>query len=94
MVYLHILGTGDSPSAKANNKGHLFEHLMRALCEYLKMKVTHINKSENGKEIDLEGRTVVGNVLLFAECKAKESSLDSTDLQKFGYKFLIKKTTL
>lgn len=91
MVFLHILGSGNSPSARANSKGHLFERLIRALCECLKMEVTHIEKSENGKEIDIEGRTIVGNVPFFAECKAKESSLDSTDIQKFGYKFLIKK---
>lgn len=91
MVYLHILGSGDTASAKANSKGHLFECLMLALCKHLKMAITHVNKSENGKEIDIEGKTIVGNVLFFAECKAKESSLDSADIQKFGFKFLIKK---
>ena len=54
------------------------------------MSITDINKSENGKEIDLEGRTLVGNVKFFAECKAQEGSLDSTDIQKFGFKFLTK----
>ena len=91
MVYLHILGSGDTAKAKANNKGRLFECLMRALFKHLKMEITHINKSENGKEIDIEGKTIVGNVLFFAECKAKESYLDATDMQKFGFKFLNKK---
>lgn len=91
MVYLHILGSGDTQSAQSNSKGHLFESLMLSLCKHLKMEVTHSNKSENGKEIDIEGKTIVGNVPFFAECKAKESSLDSTDIQKFGFKFLTKK---
>jgi hypothetical protein len=90
MIYLHILGSGETKAAMANSKGHLFERLMCALCEHLKMEITHINKSENGKEIDLEGKTLVGNVKFFAECKAREDSLNSTDIQKFGYKFLIK----
>jgi len=30
MAYLHILGSGETSSAKANSKGHLFEVLMRA----------------------------------------------------------------
>ncbi len=90
MIYLHILGSGETKAAMANSKGRLFEHLMRALCEHLKMEIIHINKSENGKEIDLEGKTLVGNVKFFAECKARADSLNSTDIQKFGYKFLIK----
>ena len=55
MVYLHILGSGKTPSEIADSKGHLFERLIRDLFEYLKMTVTHLNKSENGKEIDIEG---------------------------------------
>jgi len=54
------------------------------------MNVTHLNKSENGKEIDIEGISIVGNVPFFAECKAKDTSLNSTDIQKFGYKFIVK----
>lgn len=92
MVYLHILGTGKTSSQKANSKGHLFEKLMRALCDHLKMEVTHINKSENGKEIDIEGTTILGNVKFFAECKAQKDPLDTTDIQKFGFKFLTKHT--
>jgi hypothetical protein len=59
MVYLHILGSGKSTSEIADSKGHLFEHLIRDLFEHLKMKVTHLNKRENGKEIDVEGVTIV-----------------------------------
>jgi hypothetical protein len=90
-VYLHILGSGKTPSAIADSKGHLFEKLIRDLFEHLKMSVTYLNKSENGKEIDIEGVTIVGNVKFFAECKAQEDTLDSTALQKFGFKFVTKK---
>jgi hypothetical protein len=90
MIYLHILGSGKTKSEMANSKGHLFERLTRALFEYLKMSVTHLDKSENGKEIDIEGITIVGKVKFFAECKAQEDPLDSTDLKKFGFKFLTK----
>jgi hypothetical protein len=91
MTYLHILGSGKTTSAVADSKGHLFERLIRDLFEHLKMTVTHLNKSENGKEIDVEGVTIVAKVKFFAECKAQGDPLDTTDLQKFGYKYLIKR---
>ena len=91
MVYLHILGSGKSPSEIAHNKGHIFEHLIRDLFEHLKMTVTDLNKSENGKEIDIDGITLVGKVHFFAECKAQDKSLNSTDIQKFGFKFVTKR---
>ena len=91
MIYLHILGSGKTAAAKANSKGHLFEHLMRALLEHLKMSVTHMNKSESGLEIDIEGVSILGKMKFFAECKAQEDSLNSTDIQKFGFKFMYKK---
>ena len=91
MIYLHILGSGKTSAAIADRKGHLFEKLIRDLFEHLKMSVTDLNKSENGKEIDVDGITQVGKVKFFAECKAQEDPLDSTDLQKFGFKFLIKR---
>jgi hypothetical protein len=91
MVFLHILGSGKTPSEIADSKGHLFERLIRDLFECLKMEVTHLNKRENGKEIDVEGVTIVGQVHFFAECKAQDNSLNSTDIQKFGFKFLTKR---
>ena len=75
MIYLHILGSGKTKSEMANSKGHLFECLTRALFEHLKMSVTHLDKSENGKEIDIEGITIVGKVKFFAKCKAQISKL-------------------
>jgi hypothetical protein len=91
MTYLHILGSGKTKSEVADSKGHLFERLIRDLFEHLKMSVTHLNKSENGKEIDVEGVTLVAKVKFFAECKAQDDPLDTTALQKFGYKYLIKR---
>lgn len=91
MVYLHILGDGANKSAVSDSKGHLFERLIRDLFEHLKMSVTALNKSENGKEIDIEGVTLVGNVKFFAECKAQDDPLDTTDIQKFGFKFVTKR---
>ncbi len=90
MVYLHILGSGKTRQEVADSKGHLFERLIRDVFEHLKMKVTHLNKSDNGKEIDIEGTTIVGDVKFFAECKAQADPLDSTDVQKFGFKFVTK----
>src|SRR5215510_10366962 len=91
MVYLHILGSGRTTSEIADSKGHIFEHLIRDLFEHLKMTVTDLNKSENGKEIDIDGITLVGKVHFFAECKAQDKSLNSTDIQKFGFKFVTKR---
>jgi hypothetical protein len=91
MTYLHILTSGKTPSEIADSKGHLFEKLIRDLFNHLKMSVTHMNKSENGKEIDVEGVTIVGKVKFFAECKAQSDPLDSTALQKFGYKYMMKR---
>jgi predicted transcriptional regulator len=91
MVYLHILGSGETKSEVANNKGHLFEKLMRALCNELKMKVERLNKSNSGMEIDILGKTEIGNVPFFSECKAKKDLLSSDDIQKFGFKYLIKR---
>jgi predicted transcriptional regulator len=91
MVYLHILGNGKTPSEISDSKGHLFERLIRDLFEHLKMSVKELNQSQNGKEIDIDGITLVGKVKFFAECKAQADQLDSTDIQKFGFKFLTKK---
>ena len=91
MIYLHILGHGATKSAISDSKGHLFERLIRDLFEHLKMSVTQLNKSENGKEIDIDGVTTVGNVKFFAECKAQNDTLDATDIQKFGFKFVTKR---
>ena len=90
-VYLHILGTGKTKAAVAQSKGRLFEQLVSDLLAHLKIHVTHMNKSETGTEIDIEGESVVGGLRVFAECKAQQDSLDSTDIQKFGFKFYTKK---
>jgi len=88
MVYLHILGEGNTTAERANNKGHLFELLMRDLLKKLNINILHLTKSKHGLEIDIEGEHLAGNAPILAECKAKSDPLTSEDVQKFGFKFL------
>lgn len=87
MAYLHILGAGKTQSEIANSKGHLFEKLMCDVLTHLKCEITRTNRSKNGLEIDIEGRSILGNLPFFAECKAHQDPLDSTAVQQFGFKF-------
>ncbi|VAW43617.1 hypothetical protein MNBD_CHLOROFLEXI01-449 [hydrothermal vent metagenome] len=86
-AYLHLLGEGDTRQAQANNRGHLFEYLMRDLFKSLKIEVTHLNRSKNGTEIDIVGKQLLGDAPVLAECKAQITSLNSEDVQKFCFKF-------
>ena len=88
MVYLHILGQGKLQAEISNSKGHLFEYLMRDLFANLKIKVTHLNRSRSGTEIDVVGEHFVNRAPVIAECKAKSDPLVSDDVQKFAFKFL------
>ena len=88
MIYMHILGQGNTDSEISNSKGHLFEYLMRDLFERLNIKVIELDRSKNGTEIDIVGEHFVNRAPVLAECKAKKDSLISDDVQKFGFKFL------
>lgn len=89
MGKLKILASGDSPQAKAQARGKLFENLMAEVLRHLGYKIdrTH-NTNYAGMEIDIEGESTVMQVPFYAECKYYETNIDAPKLQAFYGKYM------
>jgi hypothetical protein len=89
MGKLKIFADGDSPSAQANARGHLFESLMVDVLShsgYKIEKIPHVNYA--GMEIDIEGKTLINDVKLYAECKCLDKDIDSPKFLAFFGKYM------
>lgn len=89
MGKLKILANGSTPQAQAQARGKLFEKLMTEVLRQLGYKIGHIpNVNYAGMEIDIEGKSIVTDIPLYAECKCYETNVDSPKLQAFYGKYM------
>ncbi|WP_321506784.1 restriction endonuclease [uncultured Methanoregula sp.] len=89
MGKLKIFADGDTPNAQANARGHLFESLMADVLAHSGYKIEnkpHVNYA--GMEIDIEGRTLINDVKLYAECKCYDKEIDSPKFLAFFGKYM------
>ncbi|MGD0080844.1 MAG: restriction endonuclease [Methanoregula sp.] len=89
MGKIKIFSEGDSLGAQANARGHLFENLMTDVLGhsgYIIEKKPNVNYA--GMEIDIEGKSLINDVKLYAECKCYDKEIDSTKFQAFFGKYM------
>ncbi len=93
MGKLKILASGNSPQAKAQIRGKLFEKLMTEVHRHYGYSIDHhiTNVDYAGMEIDIEGRHLVTGIPFYAECKCYETEMiDAPKLQAFYGKYMAK----
>ncbi len=89
MGQLKILAAGDSPQARAQARGKLFEKLMSEVLRQLGYQIDKIpNVNYAGMEIDIEGKSIVMDTPLYAECKCYENEVAAPALQAFFGKYM------
>lgn len=89
MGRLKILARGNSPQAQAQARGDLFETLMTLVLRHYGYQFdTHPNVNYAGMEIDIDGKAILTNVPLYAECKCHETDISSPMLQAFFGKYM------
>jgi len=89
MASLKILAGGESQKARDNARGKLFEKLMAEVLRhhgYAIDKTLHVNYA--GMEIDIEGKHIMTNIPLYAECKCYNSPVKSPQLHAFHGKYM------
>lgn len=92
MVHLRILASGSSQQAQSQAKGKLFEDLMTKVLRNLGYSVdkNHPNINYAGMEIDIEGRSIIAGIPLYAECKCYSTDVDAPKIQEFFGKYMAK----
>lgn len=91
MGKLKILADGESSSAKANARGHLFEKLMSDVLNHYGYSIEERpNVNYAGMEIDIEGKASLTRIKIYAECKCYDKDIDSPKFQQFYGKYLAK----
>jgi len=89
MGKLKILAGGDSPSAQANARGHLFEDLIAEVLRHSGYVIENKpNVNYAGMEIDIEGKTRLNDIKIYAECKCHDKEIDSTKFVAFFGKYM------
>ena len=89
MGQIKILAGGDSQQARAQARGKLFETLMADVLRQLGYQIdVKPNVNYAGMEIDIEGKHIVTDIPLYAECKCYETEIDSPKLQAFYGKYM------
>lgn len=81
-----IVAGGDSPSAQANARGHLFERFIARMFEAFGCETpskSTVNVRNNGYEVDVSTRLVLTHEHAIAECKAYSSALPLEALSTF-----------
>lgn len=80
------LADGDTPQAKANNRGHLFERFVARVFQAYGCRAparSTVNVSSNGYELDIVTSLELTGERAIAECKAYSSNVPSEALSKF-----------
>lgn len=89
MPSLKILSLRESPQASAQARGKLFEKLASEILRHLGYTVDKISSvNYSGIEIDIEGRTIVAALPLYAECKCYDTPVDSPKFVAFYGKYM------
>jgi len=89
MARLKILAEGNSQQARANARGKLFEEIMANALRHYGYKIDRLaNINYSGMEIDIEGKAIVTDIPLYAECKCYEKEVDAPQLQAFFGKYM------
>ncbi|MDA1129545.1 MAG: restriction endonuclease [Chloroflexi bacterium] len=89
MGRLKILASGKSPQAQAQARGKLFEDLMTLVLRDYGYQIDEIsNVNYAGMEIDIEGKSIITETPLYAECKCYETEVDSPKFQAFFGKYM------
>lgn len=90
MERLRIVAEGTSDQAMANARGKLFEKLAAEVLKHCGYEIDEhrINVSYAGMEIDIEGKTRLTGIPLYAECKCYSSDIPSEKLQTFYGKYM------
>ena len=93
MGKLKILADGVNNQAKSNARGHLFEKLMAVVLNRHGYTIDEQRPSVNyaGMEIDIDGRSTLTGVKVYAECKCYDKAIDAPSLQAFIGKYLTKR---
>ena len=86
---LKILANGNTQQERAQKRGKIFEELMTEVLRQLGYEIDNIpNVNYAGMEIDIEGKTILNSIPLYAECKCYEANVDSPKLQAFYGKYM------
>lgn len=88
MPEFKILSSANSPQAQANDRGKLFERLMRSVLRSYGFEIDDISVNYAGMEIDIEGADKISRIPLYAECKFYEKAIDSPKFQAFFGKYM------
>ncbi len=88
MPSLKVLSLQSSPQSSAQARGKLFEKLSADVFRHLGFKIDKIASANySGMEIDIEGRSIVADIPLYAECKCYETPVDAPKFQAFHGKY-------
>jgi hypothetical protein len=88
MSGLKVLSLQSSPHLSAQARGKLFEKLVAEVLRHLGFRIDKIaNVNYSGMEIDVEGRSIVADTPLYAECKCCETPVDAPKFQAFYGKY-------
>jgi len=89
MSQLKILGEGISDQALAQSRGKLFEDLMSTVLRSVGYEIGTLvhNVNYSGMEIDIEGKSHLTGIPLYAECKCYEHAVESPKFQQFVGKY-------
>ena len=89
MGRLKILARGNSPQGQTQARGKLFEKLMASVLRHYGFQIDDLpNVNYAGMEIDIEGRALLTNIPMYAECKCYETDVPSPKLQEFFGKYM------
>ena len=89
MGRLRILANGKTKQAQADARGKLFERLMTRVLRHYGYGIDAIpNVNYSGMEIDIEGKAIITNIPMYAECKCQETHANSPQLQEFFGKYM------
>lgn len=90
MMSLKIIADGKTDAAKANARGKLFEKVTAATLRYHGYDIDRhqSNVVHAGMEIDVEGKSRITGIPMYAECKCYSSNIDCEKLQTFFGKYM------
>ena len=89
MARLKILADGKSEQAQAPARGKLFEKLMALVLRHFGYDIVrNPNVNYAGMELDIEGKAMLTQIPIYAECKCHETDLSAPDLQAFLGKYI------